>query len=533
MSPRRPTRNNTQQLSLVSIQPTTAVLGVLPHLKYTTWYALAEFVDNAMQSYLTNRSALQAAHGRKFHLTVNIARDQEAKSISIRDNAAGIAEADFERALQVAAPPPDRSGLAEFGMGMKSAACWFSDDWTVETSALGEDVERHVNVDVQAITAERPTSLEVISSSVDPELHYTHIILRNVRQMPRGRNTGKIREHLASIYRRYLEDGRLRLTVFDEALHWDHVPILVAPNFDDDNGPAVEWRKELDFEVGRMKVKGFAAIRERGSTSKAGFAIFRRDRLIVGSEDDGWRPVELFGRSNSYRYQRVFGELDITNLRVTHTKDGIQWSGTQEEDLIEALREELSDSQLPILKQAEGYRARTPAVEVRSRTQTIVRAIGSELEDKFEDVFAAIEHSQPREVQESSTELVSVQMGSGNFSEFTFVRGNNTWEVIVAVIDGQPQGPWLSVGTGELHSQGNSTTRTVKVAMSTSHPFVQRFMDPDGNNLEAVCRIAASVGLAEVMAKFFGYTDADIVREYLEELLRIAFSSQSSTPGEL
>ena len=36
-----------------------------------------------------------------------------------------------------AAIPPDRSGLSEFGMGMKSAACWFAPRWSVRTKALG------------------------------------------------------------------------------------------------------------------------------------------------------------------------------------------------------------------------------------------------------------------------------------------------------------------------------------------------------------------------------------------------------------
>lgn len=486
-----------------------------------------------MQSYLGNRAALQSADGSNYHLAVTIERDMLGDSISIRDNAAGIAEADFARALQVAAPPPDRTGLSEFGMGMKSAACWFSDDWTLETSALGEDIERHVSFDIKTITEDRPTDLAVTNTPANSGLHYTHIILRDVRNMPKGRTTGKIREHLASIYRRYLNNGRLRLKVFDELLLWDEVPILVAPYFANDNQPAVQWKKDIDFEVGKMKVRGFAAIREKGSTSKAGFAIFRRDRLIIGSEDDGWRPVELFGRSNSYRYQRVFGELDITNLRVTHTKDGIQWSGTQEEDLIDALKEQLADPQLPILKQAEGYRARIRPVEVRSRTQTIVRAIGSELQETFDEVLSSIEDNQPREAQVGEIDLVDVELAPDDSTHFTFVRDNSVWEVTVAVVDGKPQGSWLDVGTGELRTEGDTITRSVRVMMSTSHPFVQRFMDPEGDNLEAVCRMAASVGLAEVMARFFGYEDADIVREYLEELLRIAFSSQPGTQGEL
>ena len=69
---------------------------------------------------------------------------------------------------------------------------------------------------------------------------------------------------------------------------------------------------------------GFAAIREVASTSRAGFALFRRRRLIQGSGDEGYRPALIFGGSNSYRYQRVFGELHLEGFEVSHTKDGFR-----------------------------------------------------------------------------------------------------------------------------------------------------------------------------------------------------------------
>ena len=36
----------------VNIQPDVGVLSVLPHLNYRPWYALAEFVDNSLESFL-------------------------------------------------------------------------------------------------------------------------------------------------------------------------------------------------------------------------------------------------------------------------------------------------------------------------------------------------------------------------------------------------------------------------------------------------------------------------------------------------
>ena len=45
--------------------------------------------------------------------------------------------------------------LSEFGMGMKSAACWFSDLWTVRTKALGETTEKTVHFNMKKIFEEK------------------------------------------------------------------------------------------------------------------------------------------------------------------------------------------------------------------------------------------------------------------------------------------------------------------------------------------------------------------------------------------
>ena len=87
---------------------------MLRHLNYRPWFALAEFVDNALQSYLDNEHRLQSLVPPAGPLIVRI--DIEATGtnrITIRDNAGGIAEAQYERAFRPAALPVDSSGLSE------------------------------------------------------------------------------------------------------------------------------------------------------------------------------------------------------------------------------------------------------------------------------------------------------------------------------------------------------------------------------------------------------------------------------------
>ena len=132
------------QINSINIRPGGQYsVGAPPHLNYKAWFALAEFVDNSIQSSIDSRKALKVTDGSDYALRVDIKFDPMAQQITITDNAAGIALKNYHRAFRPAGIPPDATGLSEFGMGMKSAACWFALNWSVRSSALGESTERN------------------------------------------------------------------------------------------------------------------------------------------------------------------------------------------------------------------------------------------------------------------------------------------------------------------------------------------------------------------------------------------------------
>ena len=94
-----------RQVKKVNIRPQVTMLSVLKYLEYETWYALAEFVDNSIASYLKNEKALKAIEGKAFRLEVNIEINEPENKITIRDNAAGINEKDYPRAFRAAEAP--------------------------------------------------------------------------------------------------------------------------------------------------------------------------------------------------------------------------------------------------------------------------------------------------------------------------------------------------------------------------------------------------------------------------------------------
>ncbi|WP_217903475.1 ATP-binding protein [Flectobacillus sp. BAB-3569] len=227
----------------INIRPNVSILSVLKYVEYETWFALAEFVDNAIASFINNRERLLKLHGKEFKLEVRIEIIDSENKIIIRDNAGGIEQSQYQRAFRAAEIPSDTSGLSEFGMGMKSAACWFSDMWTVRTTALNEAVEKTIKFDIRKIVEDKLEELEFTSTPVDENLHYTIIELNNVNKMPRGRSIGKVKSHLKSIYRDFLRKGTLNLIFDNSTLIFEEPKVLFAPKYDEPYGEKIEWKK--------------------------------------------------------------------------------------------------------------------------------------------------------------------------------------------------------------------------------------------------------------------------------------------------
>ena len=515
----------------VSIQPDVGVLSVLPHLNYRPWYALAEFVDNSLESYLRHRSDINNTDGNDTKLRVEVAIDSsDGGSVSVRDNAAGIYESEYQRAFRLAEPPPHVNGLSEFGMGMKSAACWFGKQFTVRSAALGEAVERTVAFDINEIVSTKSTTLPVVLVTVPANRHYTEVTISQLHRPPQGRTITKIKDHLASIYRVFIKDGtlelRFRSTGIDEILSYVEPDVLVAPPAESlirrhnlQNEPFV-WRKEIAFDLGAdMKVTGFAALRRRASTARAGFALFRRKRLIEGSGEDSYRPREIFGASTTAPYQRIFGELHLEGFEVSHTKDGFQWD-ENEEPFLDLLRDHLNAPPIPLIGQARdalygAFRDPTPSLSevvneaVRDTGDVLKAAAAPVLEEQIQTApDGQLPPPNLPQVEESWREEFDLEM---NWAR---------WKVTVEVTNDPRVSDWIRVfDTGTVDD-----VRHLGVSLSLSHPFMERFVGADLDRIKPFVRLAAAIGLAEITARESGARLTGEMRRNINQLLKEALS---------
>jgi histidine kinase/DNA gyrase B/HSP90-like ATPase len=510
------------QLKSISIRPGVAILSVLRHLNYRPWYAMAEFVDNSLQSFVQNRQALQKIEGPKFKLKVEIELEEaNGGRIIIRDNAAGIKESEYQRAFRPAELPPDTSGLAEFGMGMKSAACWFADKWSVRTSALGEGHERLVSFDISKIVEDKLEELAVVTKPAQENAHFTEIVLNALHKVPQGRTLSKIKDHLASIYRIWLRRHSILLVFDGEELSYSDPKILSAPHYKRPSDPPVKWEKVINFDLGLgLSAHGFAALRETGSTSEAGFSLFRRDRLIQGGADEGYRPESIFRKSNSFTYQRLFGELHLDGFEVSHTKDGFRWD-ENEETFLDLLKQELNKEPLPLLDQAEEYRVKRKPGDFQAGADAATQRTADVIEREVppvlkEQLDSGPESAPPPERLPHAGAIASQRI-------ISLELNGQAWQVTLELSTDPGIGDWITV-SDNVPPAGDRRIRCLGLRMALSHPFMDRFGGTEPERIEPLLRVAVAVALGEVVARESGDRMAGTVRRTMNELLRDALA---------
>lgn len=326
---------------MVQLKLGPEVLRSYKRMSYTPWHALAEFVDNSTQSYFNHRDALDSAYTAegKDGLTVSIVYERQGEGlIRISDNAMGMTLSELERALRLGIPPENAEGRSRYGLGLKMAACWFGNSWSIRTSKLGEALEHRVTVDVEEVASGSP-DLPYETSEVAESDHYTIVEIGGLNRKPHGRSVGKIKDFLRSMYRVDIREAWMRLQWQGEDLTWTPDTAYVQAR------DGSYYRRDFEFEINGKRVKGWAGVLEKGSRAKAGFSILHNNRVVKGWPNS-WRPQAIFGQvqgTNDLVNQRLTGEVHLDDFEVSTTKDDILWSGEEEQDVEEQLKKECAD----------------------------------------------------------------------------------------------------------------------------------------------------------------------------------------------
>ena len=339
----------------INIRPTSSVYATYKRLSYQPWTAIAEFVDNSTQSFYDHKEELMAQkYAKGLNIAIRYIEDAvEGDRLEITDDAYGMEWTDFQRAVVLDRPPQNTSGRNEFGMGLKTAACWFGSLWSVESTQLNSTTKYYTEINIDELGKYKTEEIDVREEAVSKKDHFTKIVIKRLNKRIVGpRTIGKVKELLSSIYREDLRTRLVKITYNGHALQFKEAPVYT----DDDSK---NWKKDITFTVQHegkeLEVSGFIAIRIPGSVKDAGFTLIRRGRVIVGGSEKNYRPSELFGDANSYAWQRMYGELHMDNWPVTQAKDGFDWHNS---GLEEAFIDKLSVHTQDYRRKAENIRVR-------------------------------------------------------------------------------------------------------------------------------------------------------------------------------
>ncbi len=324
----------------LNIQPAASILNVFSRLSYKIWYAIAEFVDNSTQSYISNINKLSKCDGFE-KLIVKIKYDSNENSLRITDNAFGMEIEKFKDAILLDSKNSEQTGRNEFGMGLKTAASWFGNIWTVKSTQLGSEYQYEATVNIPELKKTGLNSIKIHKKAVDISTHGTEIFIEDVsKKITASRTIGKIRDLLSSMYRRDINNRNIEIWFNEEPISFEEYPIL-------NNFRGKKWKKPLDFYVDfndkKYNVTGFVAIMNPGSFPKAGFALFRHDRVVIGGTDTNYKPSQIFGQAQSQISLKLFGELNMNDFPVNQAKDGFIWDDGLEDAFIDALKSNIQE----------------------------------------------------------------------------------------------------------------------------------------------------------------------------------------------
>lgn len=531
---RIPTDNVTTESGDVfelNIQPAASILNVFSRLSYKPWYAIAEFVDNSTQSYISHAEILDRVPGFD-KLVVSVKYSPITNTLTITDNAFGMEIERFRDAILLDSRNDTQSGRNEFGMGLKTAASWFGNVWRVTSTQYGSSNRYSATVDIPKLKEYSMNSVQIYRDYVAVDTHGTEIVIEQVTKKITGSRTiGKIRDLLSSMYRRDINSRNIEIWFNDEPIVFEEYPILT-------NFRGKRWKKELAFEVtfgGKdYWVTGFVAIMNPGSFPKSGFALFRQDRVVVGGTDSNYKPPQIFGQAQSQRSLKLFGELNMNDFPVNQAKDGFIWDDGLEDAFIDALKSNIQEyieiAEMSIKERAnETQYSEQASTELQQDVATALSNAFSSAESESDEADTAetttdpATEEKPKESDNDVQEYIDTVLHEGVQEEKVGTVRNYIVN-ISPVISVEFNVQW-SIGNKAFWINYTETSSDVyDVLINIDHPFFMPFSKDEAFK-RVLEKFTLSFILAERQAKLAsdrqGYIPANVIKNYMNQYLKM------------
>ncbi len=505
-----------EKITSLNIQPQAGVLGVFSRLNYKPWYAIAEFVDNSTQSFYNNEKKLSLVGVKT--VTVKIEYDFEKNILTITDDAFGMEIEDFSRAVKVDSPPPAKDGRNEFGMGLKTAASWFGNVWTVESTQFGSKNKYYTEVNIKELREKNLNTIDIISVDCEEEEHGTIITIKDVtKKIDGARTKGKIIQLLESMYRRDLNSGKVNIWFNDIPLHFDEYGCLVFRER--------MWRKEVDFEFSfdgiSHQVKGFVGILANGGFGKAGFALFRRGRVVVGGDEQNYKPERIFTQAQSTVSHKLFGELDLDDFPVNQAKDGFVWDDGLEMEFVENLKKQIQEF-IDIAKLTNKERAKEEEFNTET-SEHVEEEVRNFTESIFSNPDETTNENREQEETEEIKEFKEYLVDSNQQEEKKVGKVRSYLIPINQVVKKNFIVVWAIANNDYwINAEDSEDGMELNITININHPFFKPYSNDEDFKI-VLEKFVISFLVAEQQAKLTstkeGYIHSSTIRHKMNEFL--------------
>jgi hypothetical protein len=525
------------------------------------WFVFSEFIDNSISSYLQNKEELHKIYGPKYKLIIEINFDND-DTITISDNAAGIDERNWERALNPGDVPDDISGLNEFGMGMKYSAVWLSNKWTLKSRSIFEKYGREVTFDYKKVITQNLEELEYKDIEMSTG---TVLILKELEQDKlRPFQWVKTRNHIASIYRNFLRkndsffndfivDNNIEIRAFGERLNYEEKGFLFDQwyvdrqnkNLSESESPKIEWKFKFSEKItlpgsnSEYIFSGFVGILPEIKQGNNGFSFFRRGRVIEGSGDEKIFPPSISSNPSSFTYKRLYGEFHFNDTETGHVESTFNKSAFQNRDFID-----YCISQVPrYLKNIEfaeypgkKFNLRTQALEYRSnfnkaKAEASIKEFNKVEQKKIENIDFQIEV----EKQINNTSIEQILQPEPEKFDFLIIPEDLTYSmssvktgvkynfILSHFESGNDHSPLYDIQRGKVENIKSIETREVRIMINLKHEiFIKNeSLRNDHSKFSLLINMIRCLAYSECISLDSGGKNVHILRNSMNQFINI------------
>lgn len=429
----------------------SGIIGIFNRMPQKMERVFAEFIDNSTQSFNDNKDELMKVTKSSVCKIIITWSDDE---ITIKDNAFGMSHDDFKHALKLNHPRNNytENSRSQYGMGLKTASTYLGRWYSIETTMYGSREKYSSVIDVDYFEKNNPKEIDNNITDAQETDHYTKITIKKLYKQLTNAIDNSLRKKLALIYSKDISKGDLEIYLNGRQIQETDPELRI--NKDTGSEYLKYFEDSFEFNGEKYEYQGWVGILKTASTDDAGFTLSQYGRGIKLN----YRPSEIFGKSNSFQYQRVVGEiqLDDKKWKISFNKDDFIWDDGLEKAFIDSLKKNKevkeirdtagtlrkdSDDIKPVVKQEDAKKTVSKLTEkysnLKNITKTNIQKVVNEQpviaitpEDNVESnivniTYASVDYSFDIQIKNdnSSDNWLSIQKKDENNSYYVIING--------------------------------------------------------------------------------------------------------------